>query len=255
MMIADPNKKPHTKLTSEEQYSHNRRKYCHISKKRFKDEKDLHKVRDHFYYTDKYRGAAHRKCSKDNSEERKIPVVFHNGSTCDYHFIMKEITKKVDGIECLGENSEKYISCKALLNKEDSDNKAIRYKLKFIDSIRFLNASLQNPTDNLSELNKCTKCNGKCSKYRRHNNTFIYSCKKCGKSYKSIVPLKEKFSNVYAICNNDLDKLLLSLKKGIYPYGHMDKWSRFNQTTLPDITNFYSEQGIANDDYDHAENV
>ena len=37
--------------------------------------------------------------------------MFHNGSTCDYHFIGKELVKESEGqFECLGENTEKYIT-------------------------------------------------------------------------------------------------------------------------------------------------
>ena len=40
---------------------------------------------------------------------KEIPVVFHNGSTYDYHFIIKKLVKEFDGnFEWLGENTEKY---------------------------------------------------------------------------------------------------------------------------------------------------
>ena len=39
----------------------------------------------------------------------EIPVIFHNGSNYDYHFIIKELPNEFDGqFECLGENTEKY---------------------------------------------------------------------------------------------------------------------------------------------------
>ena len=39
---------------------------------------------------------------------KEIPVVFHNGSTYDYHFIIKELVKEFDGnFEYLDENTEK----------------------------------------------------------------------------------------------------------------------------------------------------
>ena len=41
---------------------------------------------------------------------KEIPVVFHNGSTYDYHFIIKQLAKEFEGqFECLGENSDKFI--------------------------------------------------------------------------------------------------------------------------------------------------
>ena len=36
-------------------------------------------------------------------------MVFHNGSNCNYHFVIKELAKKYKGrFECLGRNTEKY---------------------------------------------------------------------------------------------------------------------------------------------------
>ena len=37
-----------------------------------------------------------------------MPVVFHNSSNYDYHFIIKELANESGGkFECLGENTEK----------------------------------------------------------------------------------------------------------------------------------------------------
>ena len=51
---------------------------------------------------------------------KEIPVVFRNGSTYDYHFIIKELVKEFEGnFECLGENTEKYITFSVPLKKKD----------------------------------------------------------------------------------------------------------------------------------------
>ena len=64
--------------------------------------------------------------------------MFHNGSTYDYHFIIKELVEKPEGhIECLGENTEKYVSFSVLINKELDNGKTVTDKIKFIDSSRF----------------------------------------------------------------------------------------------------------------------
>ena len=52
----------------------------------------------------------------------EIPVIFHNGSNYDYHFIIKELANEFTGqFECLGENKEKYktfsVSIKRKLQK------------------------------------------------------------------------------------------------------------------------------------------
>ena len=39
---------------------------------------------------------------------REIPVVFHNGSSYDYHFIINGLAEEFEGdFECLGGNKEK----------------------------------------------------------------------------------------------------------------------------------------------------
>ena len=61
------------------------------------------------------------------------------------------------------------------------------------------------------------------------SNRLNYRCKQCnGTSAKSINELIEKFSNTYRFCNGDLNKFVLLLRKGVYPYEHTDSWERFN---------------------------
>ena len=97
-------------LTKKEEENYNNQKVCYICKKEFDtSHKKHHKVRDHCHYTRKYREAVHNICNLRYKIPKKIPIVFHNGSTYDYHFIIKELVKEFDGnFECLGENTEKY---------------------------------------------------------------------------------------------------------------------------------------------------
>ena len=53
--------------------------------------------------------------------------------------------------------------------------------------------------------------------------------------------LKEHFFNTYKFSNNDINKFILLLQKGVYPYEHMDDWEKFNETSLPDEEDFYSD--------------
>ena len=76
--------------------------------------------------------------------------------------------------------------------------------------------------------------------------------------YKSIDTIKIKFPNTYQFCNNDNNKFLLLLRKGIYPYEYMDNSERFNETMLPAKNSFYSEfnlEDISNEDYKHSQKV
>ena len=120
--IINYQKKEMIPLTKEEKISNNQQKVFHICKKIFKtgdNNKKYNKVRDHCYYTGKYRGTAHDICNLRYKISKETPVVFHNGSTYDYHFIIKELAEEIEGeFECLGKNTEKYISFSVPIKKE-----------------------------------------------------------------------------------------------------------------------------------------
>ena len=109
-------KKVMVPLTKEEKEDYNNQKVCFICKKEFIDDK----VRDHCHYTGKYRGVAHNSCNLRYKIPKNIPVMFHNGSTYDYHFIIRELVKEFEGnFECLGENTEKYITFSVPIKKKN----------------------------------------------------------------------------------------------------------------------------------------
>ena len=125
-----------------------------------KNPKNYWEVRDHCYYTVKYRGAACSICHLRFNVPDEVPAVFHNGWNYDYHFIIKEFASEFQRqFECYGENKEKYKMFSALTKKEitkiDKDgNKSvvnISYKIKFIDSARLMVSSLSNLVNNLAE--------------------------------------------------------------------------------------------------------
>ena len=181
-------------LTHHQQLNYEKNKYCHICKGKFYEDKDnkhksesYRKVRDHCHYTGRFRGAAHSICNLRYKIQWEIPVVLHNGSTYDYHFIIRELAKQFKGnMECIGENMEKYITFKVLLKAINENDKPIICKLKFIDSYRFMATLLSNLTDNLSEINKkeCKSCKESekisinCAFIKLGNNRLIYKLKK-----------------------------------------------------------------------------
>ena len=157
-------KKKMIPLITEEKIYHNKQKICYLCKKEFNNnEKKNYKVRDHCHYMGKYRDAAHNICNLRYKVPKEIPIVFHNGSIYDYHFIIKELVKEFEGnFECLGENTEKYITFSVPIKKKiENKDLEITCKIKFIDSYRFMASSLSKLVDNLSEgihNNKCSDC-------------------------------------------------------------------------------------------------
>ena len=68
-------------------------------------------------YREIYRGAGHNKCNLEYAIVKEISLLLHNGSVCDYHFIIKYLVREFKGyFECLGENTKKYISFTVPLN-------------------------------------------------------------------------------------------------------------------------------------------
>ena len=159
--IINYEKKKIIRLTTAEKIYHNKQKICYICKKEFNNnDKKNCKVGNHCHYTGKYRGAAHNICNLRYKVPKEIPIAFHNGSTYDYHFIIKELLKEFNGnSECLGENTEKYITFSVPIKKKiEKKDLEITYKIKFTDSYRFMSSSLSKLVDNLSEGIHNNKC-------------------------------------------------------------------------------------------------
>ena len=264
--IINYEKKKMIPLTIEEKIYHNKQKICYICKKEFNNnDKKNYKVREHCHYTGKYRGAAHNICNLRYKVPKEIPIVFHNSSTYDYHFIIKELVKEFNGnFECLGENTEKYITFSVPIKKKiENKDLEITYKIKFIVSYRFMSSSLSKLVDNLSEgihNNKCLGCNSCLDYIKIKNEKLLLKCFKCNNYYKNKFnkDLIKKLKNTYSFCNNDLNKFILLLRKGVYSYEYVDNWERFNETSLPSKKDFYSNlnmEDIDDIDYRHGNNV
>ena len=130
-----------------------------------------------------------------------------------------------------------------------------------------MSTSLSSLVDDLSEICKkeCKGCKERrkiksvCNFIGLKNHKSNYECKECKKrSLKRINGLIKRFPNVYQFCNEDINKFLLLLKKGVYPYEYMESWERLNETSLPDKKAFYSElylEDITDKDYTHAQKV
>ena len=110
---------------------------CWICKKLTDD--DNKKVRDHCHITGKFRGAAHWNCNINLQLTKKVPVIFHNLRGYDSHLIFCELNKFDVKIDVIPNRLEKYMAF--FLNKN----------LVFIDSMQFMNSSLEKLVKNLSD--------------------------------------------------------------------------------------------------------
>ena len=75
---------------------------------------------------------------------------------------------------------------------------------------------------------------------------------------KTIKDLIKKFPNTYNFCKGDINKFVMLLRKGVYPYKYMDSWEKFDETSSTSKKDFYSKlflEDITDSDYEHAKKV
>ncbi|XP_066596509.1 uncharacterized protein [Prorops nasuta] len=109
--------------------------FCYICEKPF-SVNDV-KVRDHDHITGLFRGAAHNSCNINYKLKLNIPVIFHNLSNYDAHFLIRDITNSFEGdVKVIPLNMEKYMTIIKFIKNSN-------IKFIFLDSFRFLNFSLE----------------------------------------------------------------------------------------------------------------
>ena len=124
-------------MCAEEEENFQLSNICWICDKLF-DETD-NKVGSYCDITGKYRGSAHCSCNISFKLTKKIPVIFHYLRGYDSHLIMQEIDKFVVKINVIPNGLEKYMAF------------TINKNLVFIDSMKFMNSSLDPLIKNLSD--------------------------------------------------------------------------------------------------------
>ena len=88
------------------------------------------------------------------------------------------------------------------------------------------------------------------------NDQLIFGCFECKKNYKK--DLIKRFANIYEFCNEDINKFILLLRKGVYPYEYMGSWEKSDETSLPDKEAFYSSlnmEDVTDADHRHTKRV
>lgn len=166
------------------------------------------KVRDHCHISGKYRGAACIACNLNFKPPTFIPVVFHNLKNFDLHLLIHGIGMRKKDISCIPHNMERYLSL-SLGN------------LRFIDSLQFLNASLEELVENLAS-----------------------------DGFKPFLLLQKEYQ--------DPAQTHLMKRKGVYPYNYVKFFSKYEEKKLHPKIAFYNtltKTHITNDEYMHAQQV
>ena len=87
-----------------------------------------------------------------------------------------------------------------------------------------------------------------------------YNCLCCNKNYQKTFDenLKKWSANIHKCFKHHTNKLLLLLRKGIYPYENIGDWEKSSETSLPEKQYFYSHlnmEDITDSDYLHTKRV
>ncbi|KAL6418427.1 hypothetical protein ACFW04_012100 [Cataglyphis niger] len=210
---------PMTPLTADEQERFRDATNCHVCEKPF--ESGDARVRDHCHLTGRYRGPAHFSCNLNYKETYVIPIFFHNLSGYDAHFIIKDVANAFPGsVELLPLTKETYISFAKSVDEASNERgwfaRGRRIKLRFVDSFKFLSASLEKLASYLDK-----------SKLKITRSEFLYL---------------------------DADFELLT-RKGVFPYEYVDDIDKLRETCLPPREAFYSSLTcdiVSGSDYERA---
>lgn len=194
---------------------------CEICGKTY-DADDV-RVRDHSHLTGKYRGSAHKTYNLIYQESRNIPIVFHNLTNYDSHFLMKKIATAFDGdISVIPLTDQQYISFTKTVPSLHSNDYSKFIRLRFIDSFRFMASSLDQLTSLLPS-DKKRILHNECSK------------------------------DCY-----DTDQIKMLERKGVLCYDYIDSWQRLDETSLPSMSNFHNQlncSDVTDEQYDFAVQV
>ena len=95
---------------------------------------------------------------------------------------------------------------------------------------------------------------------KTRDDQLVFRCYQCKNNYQKNFnkDLITRFANTYEFFDKDINRFILLLRKGVYPYEYIDRWERFDETSLPDKEAFYSilnMEDITSDDYRHAKRV
>ena len=222
----------------EEKIKQTNTNYCHLcGEGGFLTRK---KLRDFNFYTGEYLGPCHYDCRSKQPEF--IPIFFHNLSHYDSHLFITNLASKINGerIDVIPNNEQNYISYTKhsqvdVKENDEGEKKNIYFKLRFVDSLKFMGSSLASLASNLPNnkfFNLENRFSGSQLKLAKRKGVFPYdwfnSLEKL--NYKSLPP-KEEF---YSLLKGE------GISEEEYAFA-LEVWEVFGCETFKDYLELYNE--------------
>ena len=210
---------------------------CHVCGKEFTNEKE--KTANFEYFTGEYLGACHNNCK--NTKPDFMPIFFHNLAGYDSHLFITKLANNFKGekVDVIPTNEQKYISFTKSSQvdiKKDKDGKDynVYYKLRFVDSLKFMNAGLETLANNLpsNKFNNLEeRFTGKQLELAKRKGIFPYDWfdsvdkLKCDK----LPPMEDFYSKLYET----------NITREEYNFA-LEVWKEFGCKTFKDYVEIYN---------------
>ncbi|KAB0790324.1 hypothetical protein PPYR_15335, partial [Photinus pyralis] len=204
---------------------------CHICEHPFLENEI--RCRDHCHFTSKYRGPSHQKCNVNYQDTRVIPVVFHNLSGYDAHFLIGELATCIPGpIKLLPLNKEKYISFTKYVE-------GTHVNFRFIDSFRFMSSSIDKLSSYLGNDRKTI------TRSQSRNETEFNLLTRKGVFPYEYIDSWKKLDETQMPPQHRFFSLLTNNGVSDEDYGHaLNVWNSFSIQTLGQYSDLYLKTDV-----------
>ena len=213
--------KPIEAIHNEEEMLENA-KTCNICNRDF-NEADI-KVIDHNHLTSRIRGVCHQSCNLQYQLPNFIPVMAHNMSNYDSHFIVKHLGIDDGEILVIPSSREKYVSISKKFN-------GCKRYIRFLDTFKFMPKALDELVHNIKQ------------------NTDAMSSDE----------IMDMFPHIRAVFPGvNSNKLELLTRKGVFPYSYLTDIGKLNETNLPEKKHFFNalnNEDVKEEEYIFAEKI